>query len=74
MLKKIGQGLALAELKVKNSIYKFLHEEKGGTEIVAILLIIIILIAVVVIFKKELIGLIENLFKTISEDVDKKLQ
>ena len=73
MFKKIGQGLTLAQLKVKNSIYKFFHEEKGGTEIVAILLIIIILIVVVGVFRKELIGLIENLFETISKDVETEL-
>ncbi|HBB29804.1 MAG TPA: holin, BlyA family protein [Clostridiales bacterium] len=69
MLKKIGQGLALAELKIKNSIYRFFHEEKGGTEIVAILLIIIILIAIVVIFKDKLSALLDELFSRISNDV-----
>ncbi len=69
MLKKIGQGLVLAELKIKNSIYRFFHEEKGGTEIVAILLIIIILIAIVVIFKDKLSALLDELFSRISNDV-----
>ncbi len=69
MLKKIGQGLMTAELKIKNSIYRFFHEEKGGTEIVAILLIIIILIAIVVIFKDKLSVLLDELFSRISNDV-----
>ena len=73
MFKKIGKGLALAELKVKNSIYKFLHEEKGGTEIVAILLIIIILIAVVIIFRDRLSILLDELFTKISTDVNTDL-
>lgn len=73
MFKKIGQGLALAELKVKNSIYRFFHEEKGGTEIVAILLIIIILIAIVVIFRDKLSALLDDLFKKISTDVNTEL-
>ena len=69
MLRKIRQGLALAEIKIKVYINRLFYEEKGGTEIVAILLIIIILIGVVLIFKEELMELIEELFDRISDDV-----
>ena len=73
MLKKFGQGLTIGELKIKNSIYKLLHEEKGGTEIVAILLIIIVLVGIVVIFRDILGELLEELFTNISDDVKKEL-
>lgn len=73
MLKKIGQGLILAQLKIKNNIYRFFHEEKGGTEIVAILLIIIVLVGIVVIFRNKLGELLDKLFNTITNDVDTQL-
>ncbi len=73
MLKKIGQAMSKTELKIKNAIYRFANEEKGGTEIVAILLIIIVLIGVVVIFRNQLSSLIEGFFEKISNDVDTKL-
>ena len=74
MFSKMGQALLLKELKIKNGIHRFIHEDKGGTEIVAILLIIIILIAVVIIFREKLSELIDHLFKNITNDVDTKLQ
>lgn len=70
MLKKFRQALLKAELKVRNAIYNFLNEEKGGTEIVAILLIIIVLIGVVVIFRDQLTNLITSFFKRITNDVN----
>jgi Flp pilus assembly pilin Flp len=70
MLRKFKQALIKTELKVRNAIYNFVNEEKGGTEIVAILLIIIVLIGVVVIFRNELSALISSFFKRITNDVN----
>lgn len=69
MLKKLRQALIGVEFKVRNAIFKFKNEEKGGTEIVAILLIIIVLIGVVVIFRDQLSALVSSFFTRISEDV-----
>lgn len=74
MFNKMGQALLLAELKIKNGIHRFLHEEKGGAEIVAILLVIIVLIAVVIVFKDQLKILIGHIFENITTDVDSKLE
>ena len=73
MLNKLGQALIVLKLRIKNTSNRLWHEEKGGTEIVAILLIIIILVALAVIFKDKLLTLINDLFEKISTDVKTEL-
>lgn len=73
MLKKLKEMSIKADMKIRNAMYKFANEEKGGAEIVAILLIIIVLIAVVVVFRNGLSKLITDFFTKIKTDTDAKL-
>lgn len=53
-------------LCLKNKVNEFLTDEKGEVNIVAIVVLIGIAIILAVFFKKEIIELLKNLFKTIN--------
>lgn len=65
MLSKLKNGLRLTDIKVKNAMHRFLHEEKGAAEVVTMVLIIIVVIGLVVIFRDNLSTLINNWFDKI---------
>lgn len=52
-------------LSMKNMMKRFLKEEKGDTNIIAIILIIIVVIALVALFREQLIGIVNGLFDQI---------
>lgn len=73
ILKKASLGEAhLRNLAfcAKNKIKEFINDETGmGT--VEIILIIVVLIGLVIVFKKEIDGLVTEIFKTINKDAAK---
>lgn len=54
--------LTLLKLKVSIAFNKFIHEEKGAADIVAVILIVVVAVAAAWIFRDKIIELINNLF------------
>ena len=53
-----------------NLVSRFLMEE-DGLSTVEIILILVVLVGLVLIFKEEMIQIVENIFKTITKQVNK---
>lgn len=53
-----------------NLMTRFLMEE-DGLSTVEIILILVVLVGLVLIFKEEMIQIVENIFKTITKQVNK---
>lgn len=47
---------------------KCFWKDESGMGTVEVILIIVVLIGLVIVFKKQISGLVENIFKTIKED------
>lgn len=62
MFDKMDMMLLMAKAKLNVFVDKLLHEEKGASDMVAIMVIIVILLAVAATFKKELEGLVQEVF------------
>ncbi|MBE5844771.1 MAG: hypothetical protein E7302_11500 [Butyrivibrio sp.] len=57
-------------MRAVNNVKQFLNDESGmGT--VEVILIIVVLIGLVIVFKKEIDGLVKEIFKTINTDAAK---
>ena len=56
--------------KMKCDIKRFLREEHGAVDIVAIVVMIGIAVAMAVLFKNQISGLLGNLFGSISGGID----
>ena len=53
--------------KITNGVKNFFSDESGmGT--VEVILIIVVLIGLVIVFKKQISGIVEDIFKTIREE------
>ena len=67
MKEKLMGAYLKGKLACLNAVNKFLNEEKGASDIVAILVVIIIIIAVAAIFREKLLEFVnvvmENLLK-----------
>ncbi len=67
---KAMSKLRLIGRKTAESIREFMTDESGmGT--VEVILIIVVLIGLVIVFKKEIDGLVSEIFKTINADAAK---
>lgn len=55
--------------RMKNRMDKFLQEESGEANIIAIILIIIVVIALVAIFRTQLTEIINGLFQQIKDSL-----
>lgn len=60
--------------KMRKMALKALKNEKGETNLVAIILILAVVIALVVIFKDELADIFDQIWSSISGDVDQALK
>jgi Flp pilus assembly pilin Flp len=67
MSKKLGKLWVSTQLRMKQMLNDFLHEEKGAAEIVAIILIIVVIVAVVAIFKDRIQNVISGVFDQVDE-------
>ena len=56
------------QTKMRNFAEDFKKEERGASDIVAVLLIILVVVAVAFVFRKQLINLVDNVFKAIDVD------
>ena len=56
-------------LRVKNQMSKFLKDETGATDIIAIILIVIVVIALVGIFRTQLTEILNGLFEQIKNSL-----
>ena len=61
-------------LAAKNNALKFLKNEKGETNLVAIILILAVVIALVVIFRGKIEELLDKIWDAIGSDVDDALK
>lgn len=61
-------------LAAKNNALKFLKNEKGETNLVAIILILAVVIALVVIFRGKIEELLDKIWAAIGNDVDDALK
>ena len=69
-MKKAANAASISGRKAINKIQRFLSDERGmGT--VEVILIIVVLIGLVIVFKKEIGGLVEEIFRTINSDASK---
>ena len=63
-MKELQKQLKRGGVKLLNGVKNFWEDESGmGT--VEIILIIVVLIGLVIVFKKEINGIVEDVFKTI---------
>jgi len=56
-------------LSMKNQMNKFLKDETGATDIIAIILVIIVIIALVGIFRTQLTEILNGLFDQIKQSL-----
>lgn len=56
------------QTKMRNFAEDFKKEERGASDIVAVLLIILVVVAVAFLFKKQLLNLVNSVFKQIKVD------
>lgn len=56
-------------LRVKNQMSKFLKDETGATDIIAIILVVIVVIALVGIFRTQLTEILNGLFDQIKNSL-----
>ena len=69
----MGKLCMMAYIKMMQAKQKFLEEECGAVDIVAIVVLIGIAVLLAVVFKKQAQDLIEHLFKTITGNADKAM-
>lgn len=53
------------QTKMRNFAEDFKKEERGASDIVAVLLIILVVVAVAFVFRKQLLKLVDDVFKQI---------
>lgn len=56
--------------KAKKEVDRFVHEERGAADFIAIILIIVVVVALVVVFRKNIAKLINNLWDKIFKDAE----
>lgn len=57
-------------MNLKKQLSAFMKDE-SGLSTVEIILILVVLIALVLIFKEEMTDIVENIFKTITKNINK---
>ena len=70
MFVKMDMLFLRTQMRLGRMKERFIHEEKGASDIVAIMVVIVILLAVAVIFKEQLTKLVEAVFKKASTWVE----
>ena len=64
----MGKLCMMAYIKVMQAKQKFLEEERGAVDIVAIVVLIGIAVLLAVLFKDQVTGLLNSLFETINKN------
>lgn len=59
--------MMLAAFSLKNKVERFLKDENGEANLIAIILVIVVVIALVAIFRNSLTQLVQDLLKKISD-------
>lgn len=70
---KLVNKLYFKGLQMKENVRKFLTNERGETNIIAIILILAIVIALAIIFKNQLSALFNKIWNSLFADVDNVL-
>ena len=69
-MKKLKEKIIIGLLDWKYRMERAWGDERGDTHIIAIILVLIVLIALAVIFKDQLIGIVNNLFGRVNDDLN----
>lgn len=73
-MSKLADTLYFKALVAKDRVLKFLKNEQGETNLVAIILILAVVIALVVLFRKKLDGIFDQIWGAIGGDVTDALK
>ena len=69
-MKKLKEKIIIGLLNWKYRMEKAWEDECGEGAIIAAILIVIVVIALAVIFKDQLIGIVNNLFGRVNDDLN----
>lgn len=61
-----------AMMQAKQAFRRFRSEERGASDMVAVIVLIVIIIAVAAIFRKELVNIVNNVMKDLSDATKQK--
>lgn len=57
-------------VRINKAVSRFIYEEKGEVNLVAIILIILVTIGLVIIFRTQITNLINNIFTRINQNIN----